>query len=59
MSKQAKETNKPKELDFESKQNLIGFFRLLIEVDQRINPDLYKKQIYDRHSRTKNTQISN
>lgn len=30
------------ELDIESNQNAIGFFELLLKVDKRINPDLYK-----------------
>ncbi len=30
-------------LDFESKQNLVGFFDLLLKIDMRVNPDLYKE----------------
>jgi hypothetical protein len=30
--------------DFEAQQNLLGFFSLLLEVDKRVNPHLYKKQ---------------
>ena len=30
--------------DFKAQQNLLGFFSLLLEVDKRINPHLYKKQ---------------
>jgi len=30
--------------DFEAQQNLLGFFKLLLEVDRRVNPHLYKKQ---------------
>ena len=29
--------------DFEAQQNLLGFFNLLLEVDKRVNPHLYKK----------------
>jgi hypothetical protein len=29
--------------DFEANQNLLGFFRLLLDVDRRVNPHLYKK----------------
>lgn len=29
--------------NFEARQNLFGFFSLLLEVDKRINPHLYKK----------------
>jgi len=31
-------------LTFEDKQNLIGFFSLLLQVDKRINPQNYKPQ---------------
>jgi len=30
--------------DWEARQNLFGFFSLLLEVDKRVNPHLYKKQ---------------
>ena len=29
--------------DFEARQNLLGFFSLLLQIDKRINPHLYKK----------------
>ena len=29
--------------DYEADQNLLGFFKLLLEVDKRVNPHLYKK----------------
>lgn len=35
---------------FEAKQNLTGFFKLLLEIDMRINPELYtnnKKGVCD------------
>ena len=31
------------ENDFEARQNLLGFFSLLLQIDKRINPHLYKK----------------
>lgn len=30
--------------DFEAQQNLLGFFKLLLEVDMRVNPHFYKKK---------------
>ena len=30
--------------NFEAQQNLLGFFKLLLEVDMRVNPHLYKKR---------------
>jgi hypothetical protein len=38
-----KEEQKNKEY-WEARQNLFGFFSLLLEVDRRVNPHLYKKQ---------------
>lgn len=35
---------KQKESDEEAKQNLVGVFSILFEVDKRINPHLYKKE---------------
>jgi hypothetical protein len=29
--------------DWEARQNLFGLFSLLLEIDQRINPEIYKK----------------
>jgi len=31
--------------DWEARQNLFGFFNLLLEVDKRVNPCLYKNDI--------------
>ncbi len=33
---------KDSELNPEDKRNLVGFFALLVKVDKRINPHLYK-----------------
>jgi len=33
--------------DFESEQNLIGFFSILLEEDMRINPQNYEKKKRD------------
>jgi len=30
--------------DYEAEQNLLGFFQLLLKVDMRVNPHLYKKK---------------
>ena len=37
-------------LDFDARENLVGFFDLLLQIDQRNNPHLY-----DRHSDTDNS----
>ena len=39
-----KENIDEEEDDFEAEQNLLGFFKLLLEVDMRVNPHLYKKK---------------
>lgn len=41
-----------KKYDFESEQNLIGFFNMLYEIDKRNNPDSYKKKLL-RNDETK------
>ena len=43
MQDNIKQENSLENLDFESKQNLVGFFDLLLKIDMRINPDLYKE----------------
>lgn len=57
MQENIKQENNLETLDFESKQNLVGFFDLLLKIDMRINPDLYKEdyqpkkeQKYDRYN---------
>ena len=33
---------KKEEMNFEAKQNLLGFFSLLLKIDRRINPQNYE-----------------
>jgi hypothetical protein len=33
------------EMSFEAKQNAVGFFQLLLKIDQRTNPDRYSKTL--------------
>ncbi len=44
VQKQEKLKKNQEKLTPEDKRNLVGFFALLIKVDKRINPHLYKKQ---------------
>jgi len=44
----------PKSLKFEAKQNLLGFFDLLLKIDKRINPHLYKKVKNNENNRGSN-----
>ncbi len=41
MSEKNQKKNNEK-FDFEAKHNLTGFFKLLLEVDMRVNPHLYE-----------------
>lgn len=52
MSEQLKENKKQEKrpddwlvngLDEEARENLLGFFDLLVKVDRRVNPQLYQK----------------
>ena len=38
-----KNPNLTEETDYEAEQNMVGFFKLLLEIDQRIDPDFYKR----------------
>ena len=37
------ETGEKKQMRFEAKHNLVGFFNLLLKIDMRNNPERYKK----------------
>jgi len=41
--------------EWEARQNLLGFFSLLLEVDKRVNPQNYIKQIKNERKHQKNT----
>ena len=41
--------------DFEAKQNLLGFFDLLLKIDMRNNPELYKKKLNENYDDNGNT----
>ena len=42
-NKTIKKNHIEKKLDFEAKQNLLGFFELLLKIDMRNHPERYKK----------------
>jgi hypothetical protein len=53
MNKESSQKNTSLEnLDFESKQNLVGFFDLLLKIDMRVNPDLYKENYKPKQKQT-------
>jgi len=39
-----------KELDYNAKQNLVGFYGLLLKIDARNNPHLYQKPKSERYA---------
>ena len=40
--------------DWEARQNLFGFFSLLLKIDKRVNPHLYKSTSYGKQKHVKN-----
>ena len=53
LNKTLKEKSKLK--DFEARQNLLGFFDLLLKIDMRNNPELYKKQLDENYEDNRDT----
>ena len=50
-----KEEREATEMDFEARQNLLGFFDLLLKIDMRNNPELYKKKLNENYDDNGNT----
>ncbi len=51
------DANGPAIPDFD---NVVGLFNLLLKIDMRVNPDLYKNnKQHDRHNMPTNTQEQN
>lgn len=48
-----KQTNEEQE-DFEAKQNLLGFFNLLLQIDKRNNPEKYENNEDNRDTNNTN-----
>lgn len=44
-----------KELSETEQNNVLGFFALLLKVDKRVNPHIYAKENYARHSNPNNS----
>ena len=49
MSEEHKGQSKTLDTGFEAKQNLLGFFSLLLEIDMRNQPELYKKKFNENY----------
>ena len=54
LEKQKEKENKEK-MDFKARQNLLGFFDLLLKIDMRNNPELYKKQSNENYEDNRDT----
>ena len=48
------EKSEKKQLDFEAKQNLVGFFNLLLKIDKRNNSEKYKNNENNRDTNNNN-----
>jgi len=46
------------DMDFEAKHNLLGFFELLLKIDMRNNPQIYKRENYEDNGSANNTNKS-
>ncbi len=47
-----------KHSDFEVRQNLLGFFNLLLQIDKRNNPEFYKKQFNENYENNRSSNNS-
>ncbi len=53
---EAKQKNLFENMDFEAKQNLVGFYDLLLKIDKKVNPELYK--FNEKNDNNGNTNIA-
>jgi hypothetical protein len=44
--------------DFETRNNFVGFWALLLKIDKRVNPQLYKNKINENYDNNRNTNIT-
>ena len=51
-------TSEKKQMDFEAKQNAVGFFSLLLKVSKR-NPELWKQICNESNEDNRNTNNTN
>ncbi|MFA5880384.1 MAG: hypothetical protein WC860_09510 [Candidatus Margulisiibacteriota bacterium] len=43
-------------MDFEAKNNFVGFYALLLKIDKRVNPELYK--FNEKNDNNRDTNIA-
>jgi len=58
MNKKYPEKSKETEMDFEAKQNAVGFFSLLLKVAKR-NPELWKQICNENNENNRDTNNTN
>lgn len=46
-------------LDFEAKQNFVGFYALLLKIDRRLNPQLYKNKSNENYDNNRSSNFTN
>jgi len=59
MSEESKDQSKTQDTDFEARQNLSGFFNLLLEIDMRNHPELYKKKFNENYDDNRSPNNAN
>lgn len=53
---ETKQENLFENMDFEARNNFVGFFALLLKIDKRVNPELYK--FNEKNDNNGNTNIA-
>lgn len=56
---ETKSKNLFENIDFEAKNNFVGFYALLLKIDKRINPQLYKTKSNKNYDNNGNTNTTN
>ena len=59
MSEESKDQSKTQDTDFEARQNLSGFFNLLLEIDMRNHPELYKIKFNENYDDNRSPNNAN
>ncbi len=55
---EAKQENLLENMDFEAKNNFVGFYALLLKIDKRVNPQLYENENNENYSHNGNINIA-
>lgn len=55
---ETKQKNLFENMDFETRQNFVGFYALLLKIDKKVNPLLYKTKSNENYDHNGNTNIA-